>query len=361
MTESASPSLTPEDAAAAQARRRKERREAKIKAGGSARLNKITGLGGGLQREPAAPKPTPSTEHGDPDEVDISEHYYQPAGKPRPIDASSLPHMATSDAQMRQLLLAQQLQQQQQQQQPPLNPFLFGDTAGSNDPFGMGGMGGFGTGGPSGEGAEGDPMAAMLSQMMQAMGGGAGGPGGAGGGFPGIPDMAGGFPSFPGFPGMGAPGQQEARATIPSTRAALWRLVHFAVAVALGLYVALATPFQGTRAEYDLAAASHSGNADGMVYGTADFALHKRYFFYAFATAETILLTSRIFLERGGRGGVLGGNSASGMVGMAMSFLPPGIKRNIEIAMRYWQIFSTVRSDLMVCVFVLGVCAWWRS
>jgi len=44
----------PEDVAAArvaeQARIRKERREAKIKAGGSARLNKITGLGGGLPR-----------------------------------------------------------------------------------------------------------------------------------------------------------------------------------------------------------------------------------------------------------------------------------------------------------------------
>jgi GET complex subunit GET2 len=50
MTESVSPSPTPEDVAAAQTRRRKERREAKIKAGGSARLNKITGLGGGIQR-----------------------------------------------------------------------------------------------------------------------------------------------------------------------------------------------------------------------------------------------------------------------------------------------------------------------
>lgn len=46
--------MSPEDAAAAraaeQARIRKERREAKIKAGGSARLNKITGLGGGIKR-----------------------------------------------------------------------------------------------------------------------------------------------------------------------------------------------------------------------------------------------------------------------------------------------------------------------
>jgi hypothetical protein len=46
--------LSAEDAAAAraaeQARIRKQKREAKIKAGGSARLNKITGLGGGLHR-----------------------------------------------------------------------------------------------------------------------------------------------------------------------------------------------------------------------------------------------------------------------------------------------------------------------
>lgn len=52
MTETAG--MSPEEAAAArvaeQARIRKERREAKIKAGGSARLNRITGLGGGVQR-----------------------------------------------------------------------------------------------------------------------------------------------------------------------------------------------------------------------------------------------------------------------------------------------------------------------
>jgi hypothetical protein len=41
---------TPPSSAAEQARIRKERREAKIKAGGSARLNRITGLGGGVQR-----------------------------------------------------------------------------------------------------------------------------------------------------------------------------------------------------------------------------------------------------------------------------------------------------------------------
>lgn len=41
---------TPPSSAAEQARLRKERREAKIRAGGSARLNKITGIGGGISR-----------------------------------------------------------------------------------------------------------------------------------------------------------------------------------------------------------------------------------------------------------------------------------------------------------------------
>lgn len=47
---SSSEPSTPPSSAAEQARLRKERREAKIRAGGSARLNKITGLGGGIQR-----------------------------------------------------------------------------------------------------------------------------------------------------------------------------------------------------------------------------------------------------------------------------------------------------------------------
>lgn len=339
-----------------------------------------------IERTDAAPA-TPATasqagsqEHGDPDEVDISDHFYQPSVTPRSINASPRPDAASADAQLRQLLLAQQ-------QQGGPNPFPFGDGPGGagGEPFGFGGMGGMGgpgmggpgmggpgMGGPGAEGAEGDPFAAMLNQMMQTMGGAGGpggGPGGPGGEFPGMPGMpgmgaGGGFPGFPGFPGMGGPGQQQQTAK-PSKSAALWRLVHFAVAVALGLYVALATPFTGTRIERDAAAAEHAASPDGVVYSSAvdNFALHKRYFFYAFATAETVLLTSRIFLERGTNGSGIGGTGAAGggLIGMAMGFLPPTIKRNVEIAMRYWQIFSTVRSDLLVCVFVLGVCAWVRS
>lgn len=312
---------------------------------------------------------TSSQEHGDPDEVDISDHFYQPTVTPRSIDASPRPDAVAADAQLRQLLLAQQ----QQGQRQTSNPFIFGDGPGGNgNPFGFGGMGDPGLGNNDGDGDDGDPMTAMLSQMMQSMGGGAGGPGGPGGpggGFPGMPGMGGGFPGFPefpgfpGFPGMGAPGHQQQAPAKPSTSAALWRLVHFAVAVALGLYVALATPFTGTRVERDNASTEHTIGSEGVVYSSAanNFDLHKRYFFYAFATAETILLTSRIFLERGGNGSGVGSGGAGGIIGMAIGFLPPTIKRNVEIAMRYWQIFSTVRSDLLVCVFVLGVCSWLRS
>ncbi|KIH93488.1 hypothetical protein SPBR_04292 [Sporothrix brasiliensis 5110] len=353
MAENASLSPNPEDVAAAQARRRKERREAKIKASGSTRLNKISGLGGGIQRG----------EHSKSRHLDFGDE--RPTITPRPTNTSS-PHDATAaDAHLRQLLLAQQ-----QRGQQPTNPFPFGDgPGGGGDSFGVGGMAGPDLGGNGGEGVDGDPLTAMLSQMMLSMGGAASGPGGQGGpgsGFPGMPGMPGmgpGFPGFPAFPGMGPPGQQQQALAKPSKSAALWRLVHFAVAVALGLYVALATPFTGTRIERDAASAEHAVGSVGVVHGPAadNFALQKRYFFYAFATAETILLTSRLFLERDASGGSAGSTFAGGIVAMAMGFLPPAIKRNVEIAMRYWQIFGTVRSDLLVCVFVLGVCSWLRS
>jgi len=50
MTESANDAEAASARALEQARLRKERREAKIRAGGASRLNKITGLGGGVQR-----------------------------------------------------------------------------------------------------------------------------------------------------------------------------------------------------------------------------------------------------------------------------------------------------------------------
>jgi hypothetical protein len=49
------------------------------------------------------------------------------------------------------------------------------------------------------------------------------------------------------------------------------------------------------------------------------------------------------------------------MLGMAVGFLPAGIRRKVEIAMRYGEVFGTVKGDVLVCVFVLGAAAWVRG
>ncbi|TPX15197.1 uncharacterized protein E0L32_004755 [Thyridium curvatum] len=330
-----------EDAAAAraaeQARLRKERREAKIKAGGTARLNKITGLGGGVQRDaqPAAstassaPPPSsspaagrgPSEDHADPAEVDISEHYYQPSSTTAripPAAAGGPPGM--SEAQLRQMMLGFE--------QPPPGLAGPGPAAAGQNPFGA-------------AGADEDPMMKLLSQMMM------GGPGAGAGGVP--PGMGGAGAANPFFPGMPMPGQQ---AQVPDRYASLWRLVHFAVALGLGLYIALATPFTGSRAEREQSALEH------RLGHVTEQDVARQYFFWAFATAESVLLTSRFFLDRGrNKAGAAGGSILWSLLG----FLPPPVKTSLETGMQYVQIFSTVRADILACIFVLGVCHWVRA
>jgi len=321
---------TGEDAAAAraaeQARLRKERREAKIKAGGSARLNKITGLGGGFQRgrsfppdrsfsakqssqelttdQTFVPPPTQPQPHGDPEEVDISQHFYSPSTAPRrPTDpGQTAPSDPTnlSEAQLRQL--------------------MFGfDRPGAPPP---------GDNSFNFPGAGDDPMAKLLSQMMGA----AGMPGGG---------AAAGSP----FAAATQPAQRDAA---PDRYAALWRVLHFLVAVGLGLYITFYTPFNGSRAERDEAAAAHAEKR------LMDVDAFKEHFFYAFATAETALLTTRYFLDRrrATPGGVLW--SVAGM-------LPEPLKQYLGHGLRYWQTVASVRSDILVCIFVLGACSWYRA
>ncbi|KAL1881117.1 hypothetical protein VTK73DRAFT_4794 [Phialemonium thermophilum] len=313
--------------AAEQARLRKERREAKIKAGAAARLNRITGLGGGIQREPPpaptetassqppsgeTPKPPPSQPslHEDPEEVDISQHYYAPRssdrihqGEPQrsPMRTNPLGDPANmSETQLRQMML--------------------GFDADNN--LASGG------GGPAG-GQE-DPMVKLLRQMMAA------GPGAGGDADP--------------FGGASPFQQPLSAAAQPDKYASLWRLLHTAVALGLGLYISLWTSFAGTRAERDGLDESRKRDAETLP--------DPRTFFWVFATAETILLTTRFFLDRA-RGVTAAGTG--GIWGALASILPQPLKGRVEVALRYGQMFSTIRSDVLVCVFVLGVCAWLRG
>ncbi|KFA50249.1 hypothetical protein S40293_03362 [Stachybotrys chartarum IBT 40293] len=312
--------------AAEQARLRKERREAKIKAGGSSRLNKITGMGGRIVGETSAPS-TPPTEttttapplatttsqphSADPEEIDISQHFYNPGQDARQKFPASGPMGAPmegpiSEAQLRQMIL------------------------GLDNPAGSS---------PSGP-AQPDDLMSMMSQLMAA---GAGGDQPGAGGFPGAGQSL--FPGMPPFPGM--PGMTPQQQAPPDPYKSLWRILHALVAISLGLYIILLTPFAGTKVEREREAIASDPLADEMQH-------HKRLFFWIFATAETVLLTTRLFLDSSRA-------TPSGIVWTVVSYLPEPFKGYVTVALRYWQIFSTVRSDILACIFVLGVCSWWRG
>lgn len=211
-------------------------------------------------------------------------------------------------------------------------------SAAANNPFAamMGGAN-LGEGGPDPD----DPMMKMLSQML---GGGANGAGGGGAQNP--------FAAMAAAAG-GGPQQQPQPPASDVSAAAVWRVLHFLVAAGLGLYIALLTQFTGTKvarergafAEYTINNEQQGANANA---NAEDL---RRYFFWAFATAESVLLTTRFFLDKGARG-------PSGIVATVLGFVPEGKGKSFVVnGLRYGQIFSTVRMDMLVCVFVLGVCS----
>ncbi|TQV97639.1 hypothetical protein V2A60_006622 [Cordyceps javanica] len=340
MTEGVSSSSDVAQRAAEQARLRKERREAKIKAGGSARLDKITGIGGRVvgdndQAAPEAPPESTTTTAapalkpvgaGDPDEVDISEHFYTPGAArlaaqqrrpvPSPAAGDGFPGLPTD------------LTEEQHEQ---LRQMMLGGAP----PPGAEGM--------TGAGGEDDPLMKMMSQMM----------GGAGGGFPGMSGAAGANgPNASPFAGMmGA--QQPAPG--PDVYSTVWRVVHALLALGLGLYIVLLTPFNGTKVQRQLAfklAADENPADDAVAHDGLDAA--KKNFFWAFATAEAVLLTTKFFLDKGRA-------PPPGLLWSVAGQLPAPWRGYVVSVMRYGQIFTTVRTDILLCAFVLGACAWWKG
>jgi hypothetical protein len=300
---------TPPSSAAEQARIRKERRQAKILAGGSTRLNKITGLGGGIQRDPPQPPPPPVS-HADPEEVDISQHFSAPRATQRTSTQQSI-----NDEQLRQMMLGSD---PSNTPPPGTNPF-----AGfpSMPPPGAEGM----------PGAD-DPMMKMLQQMMGSMND---------GGTPGA------IPAFPGMPNMPPPGQQVPDPTSGDPSAYLWRIIHAVFALSLGLYIAFTTPFTGTKLERAQSTLAFDPSNSALTATSV-------HFFYIFFTVEVLLQTSRFWMEKGRI-------QQTGIMGMAMKFLPEPYKGYLTLGSRYFRIWTTVSGDAMVCVFVLGICAWLRG
>ncbi|KAI1813644.1 hypothetical protein GGS20DRAFT_586325 [Poronia punctata] len=331
--------LSPEDAAAARAaeqiRLRKQRREAKLKAGGASRLDKITGLGGGIPKErpsqpssgestplkpAAASTPTASVEaHADPEEVDISQHYYKPqaTARPQPNGSSNV-----SEAQLRQMMLGFD------NSSPTANPFL-------DRPSPMAGAEGL-------QGMDQDPMMQMLQKMMA--GGMPGGPGGAEGGNPlaGLDGL---------FGAAGGPNpMQQGQQLQTQNNMNRWRIIHAIFALGLGIYVALSTTFTGSKIERETGDLETTG-----MLGAQDLDQARAWFFYIFTSVEAVLLTSRYMTERSS------GFTPSGWVWTISGMLPGQLSSYARHALRYAQIFTTVRNDALFCIFVMGVCCLLRS
>lgn len=267
------------------------------------------------------PQSSAAEQHGDPEEVDISQHYYQPSTTNRAPSPEAGGNV--SEDQLRQMMLGFDRPQNPNGAGGMLSNPLF-------DPSMFGGM--MGDNGAGADGAE-DPMIKMLSQMM----------GSPGAGSPGASNS---------LAQAGGPfaGMQQQAAAIPDSYAAMWRVLHFMLALGLGLYMAIFTGFLGTKVERERGAFAATTAAD-----TEDVLTMRKYFFWTFATAETILLTSRFFLDRGRA-------SPPGMLWTIMGLLPESTwKGYLATGLRYSQIFSTVRSDILTCVFVLGVCSYLRS
>ncbi|RKF78069.1 hypothetical protein GcM1_214030 [Golovinomyces cichoracearum] len=294
-----------------QARIRKERREAKIRAGGAARINKITGLGGGLKKAEDSNPTKHSILHPDPEEDDISKYNNVPANfqNRREENSSSISSFLNSEDALRSLM--PEFNAMNTSLPNDYNHFL----ASSN---GMSPMDG--TALPE------NPIMKVLQQAMGSV------PTEGPRGLPTMPDLS---------------SQESATNINPHTR--LWRIIHALCAIAISTYIALTTKFTGTRFERENSTFEHSN-----VYGEQTLNLSSFYFFYLFLTVEVVLLSSRYYFDRE--------NTVSGgIMDMLTRFLQEPIRGYFLLAMRYLAILTTVGRDAMVCVFVLGSFSWWKS
>lgn len=188
-----SPQLGPSEASrpspnsSENARLRKERREAKIRAGGSARLSKITGLGGSLKESEAHCTPSPRVEPEIIEKSNNDSKVFWGLGSPAAADQTGSNRVETADVRT--------------------------NTVRVNELLGMGNVT-----------ASDDPMMKILQQMM--------------GGIPG--EGPSGTPSFQNT-------LNNTAAASTASHALFWRMAHAIFALSFGLYVSLTTQFTGSK------------------------------------------------------------------------------------------------------------------
>lgn len=303
----------------------------------------------------------------DPEEVDISNHRYISAANPSlrsippprhssssPSPSSSSSSSSPSDHQNRDFIAAQEaeLRRLLRGKRPP-GGAGFGGGGGPNNNNNMENLL-FGPreGGLSvGQGQEEDlnPIK-MLQQLMGGEGGGGKLPPGLP---PGMAAMLGGMMPPPSSLTSSAAGggfAQNGQMADDNKNDGeyLWKIIHAVFALGLGIYITAMSTFSGAKSASSgattITTTAAGVDADGEV----------RRFFWAFATAELVLQSTRFFLEKGRV-------SQSGWVGVLMGFLPEPYKGYLALGTRYGGIYTTVVQDAMAVLFVLGCVAWWKG
>lgn len=172
----------------------------------------------------------------------------------------------------------------------------------------------------------GDPASdPMVRAMQQMLGGGDGGSG----------QLPEGLSSLLGLLGE----DQEAQKTARSADY-VWRIVHAFFSLLLGLYVVFYSPFTGSHAGRYASESDEAGMASRM--------------FWIFATAELLLQSTRYFVDQGNL-------PPSPILGKIARILPEPYAGYVRVLRRYGVIYTTVVSDAMVFIFMLGAAAWWKG
>lgn len=300
----------------------------------------------------------------DPEEVDISNHRYTSAANPssRSIPPPRLSSSPSSSSPSSDLLDRDSIAAQEAELRRLLRgerPHAGGGGGGEGGPnnnnmenllFGPR-EGGFSAG--QGQEEDLDPMR-MLQQLM----GGGGGGGGEGGGLPpglppGMAAMLGGMMPPPPPPSAAAGGGFAQSGQLADDNknndGYLWKIVHAVFALGLGIYITAMTTFSGAKSS------SSGATTTTTTTTTANVDVDEvRRFFWAFATAELVLQSTRFFLEKGRP-------SQSGWLGVLMGVLPEPYKGYLALGTRYGGIYTTVVQDAMAVLFVLGCVAWWKG
>lgn len=143
---------------------------------------------------------------------------------------------------------------------------------------------------------------------------------------------------------IGAPGPERSEEKQSNHKFGyIWRIMHGLFALALSVYIVFMTAFDGAQfSRLD------NGRATELEVGFR--------FFWAFATAQLVLQSTRYFIERGQRP-----VGAAGWLSMVAGAFPEPWQGRALLLSRYSFICSTIVQDAMVVIFVLGCVTWWEG